>query len=139
VARRDDAGQYFRRDQEAAVERDHATMSQMTLRPQTRLGWFARITLWAISLVPTFGVFVALGFAFGPPVAIVGFVLGLLGLAYAYRSGMKLRRVMKEDPAAAFRSMDKSAIREGKFFAGIAFVTMGVGIVALVAIFATHT
>ncbi len=111
----------------------------MTLRPRTRLGWFARITHWMISLVPTLGVFVVLGFVFGPAVAIVGFALGLLGLAYAYRRGMKLRRVMKEDPAAAFRSMDKSAIREGKLFAGIAFVTMGVCIVAIVAIFATHT
>jgi len=111
----------------------------VTLKPQTRLGWVARITFWAISLVPTLGVFVALGFAFGPAVAIAGFVLGLLSLAYAYRRGMKLRRVMKEDPAAAFRSMDKSAIREGKLLAGIAFVTIGVGVVAIVAIFATHT
>lgn len=120
-------------------QRGHAKMSQMTLRPRTPVGWFARITVWAISLVPTLGVFVALGFAFGPAVAIVGFVLGLLGLAYAYRSGMKLRHAMQEDPAAAFRRMDKSAIREGKLFAGFAFLTMGVGIVAIIAIFATHT
>lgn len=113
-------------------------MRQMTLRPQPRLRWFARIAIWTLSLVPAVVVFVVLGFAFGAWVAAFTFALAALSVVYAYRRGMRLRRLMEADPAAAFRDMDRRATREGKFYAGVAFATMGVGIVAIIVVFATH-
>ncbi len=88
--------------------------------------------------MPTVAVYVALGLAYGVWVAVSAFLLSTLAMTYAVRRGLKLRRIMKTDPAAAFRTIDRSATREGKFYAGISFLTIGVGIIAIIAVFATH-
>ena len=110
----------------------------MTLPPRTHLGWSARIALWVVSLVPALGVYIALGLAFGPWIASFAFVLSALAMAYAHRRGLKLRRVMKSDPPAAFRTIDRGATREGKLYAAISFVTIGVGVIAIIVVFATR-
>ena len=109
-------------------------MSEVTLAPRTRLGRLARISHSVLSLAVAVGVFVALGFALGPGVAVFGFVVGALMMVFAYRRGMRLRRRMKEDPVATMRSMDREASALGKFYAGFAFATMGVCVVVIIAV-----
>jgi hypothetical protein len=114
-------------------------MSEVTLTPRTRVGLFARITNSVVSLAVVAGVFVGLGFAVGPGVAIFGFVLAALTMLYAVRRGLKLRLLRRTDPAAVDRIVDRSATRIGKFYAGLAFATMGIGVIAIIAVLVTHT
>ena len=111
----------------------------MTLTPHTRRAWFLRITHSVFALVLVVGVFVALGFALGPGVAAFGFILTALMMVSAVWWGLRLRRRMETDPVATTRSIDRMNTAFGKFYAAVAFAIMGIGIVAIIAVFATHT
>jgi hypothetical protein len=91
-----------------------------------------------LSLAVLVGVFVGLGYALGVGWAASLFVLFVLMMVFAYRRGMKLRQRMKMDPVGTMRDIDRTNTAFGKFYAGLAFVTMGIGVVAIIVVFATH-
>lgn len=110
----------------------------MTLAPRTRLGRSARIAHSLLSLAVVVGVFVGLGYALGVGWAASFFILFVLMMVFAYWRGMKLRQRMKTDPVGTMRDIDRTNTAFGKFYAGIAFATMGIGIVAIIVVFVTH-
>jgi hypothetical protein len=112
--------------------------ADVTVAPRTRLGWFARIAHSVLTLAVVVGVFVGVGYALGAGIAALFFVLFVLMMVFAYWRGMKLRRRMKADPVGTMRSIDRTNTALGKFYASVAFATMGVGMVAIIAVFASH-
>lgn len=101
----------------------------------------ARIALHLLSLIEwtaAAAFLIALGLAVGPGVIVFTGVVTILAAAVGYRHARRLGRLARSDPAAAERLRDKDWTRFGKFYAGIAFLTMGCCIVAIIAIFATH-
>jgi ABC-type transport system involved in multi-copper enzyme maturation permease subunit len=91
-----------------------------------------------LSLALILGAFVAIAFMFGPAPAIAGFIVLAALMTYAYRRGIKLRQRMEDDPAGTWRSIDRTNIAFGKWFAGMAFVTAAFVLVGLIALIVTH-
>jgi anaerobic C4-dicarboxylate transporter len=106
--------------------------------PRSRAGRIGLHLLTLIELAAAAAFFVALGFALGPGVIGVTAVITIVALGWGYLRGRKRRELRRSDPVAARRMDDRDATRLGKMYAGFAFVTMGVCIVAIVVIFATH-
>ena len=113
-------------------------MSEVTSPPSTRLGWFVRGTNSLLSLAIIVGLFVALGFAFGAGLAAAGFIFVALLMAVSYWWGMKLRRRMKTDPEGTWRSIDRTNTAVGKLFAAAGLTLVGVCILGIIALIATH-
>jgi hypothetical protein len=114
-------------------------MSEMTDDGRTRrFAIFASLTHSVLSLALILGGFVFIGFEFGPGFAAFGFIVLAGVMAFAYRRGLKLRQRMKDDPAGTWRSIDRTNVAFGKFFAGMTFVVMAFALVALIALIATH-
>jgi hypothetical protein len=94
--------------------------------------------LTLIEVAAAVAFFVALGFALGPGVISATAVIAVIALGLGYWPARKRRQLLRSDPVAAQRMSDRDATRLGKVYAGFAFATMGVCIVAIIVIFATH-
>ncbi len=107
--------------------------------PHRRAGRVGLWLIWLAELVGVIALLVALTFAVGPVVAVLTGVFSVPALVYGARRGLKIRHAARDDPALALRLFDRDATRFGKLFAGLAFAMIGIGFIAIVMLFATHT
>jgi len=119
-------------------EADRRYNLSVKMLPRSRAGRIGLYLLRFIELAALVAFFVALGFALGPGIIAFTAAITVLASGFGYWRARRVRRLRRTDPAAAQRMSDREMTRFGKFYAGIAFLTMGVGIVAIIVVFATH-
>lgn len=110
----------------------------MTMLPRSRLG---RVGLWVLRFVELsapIALLIILGRTVGRGFVIFMAAMTVLALAFGWWLGRRAWRLRRSDPAGAQRAFDRDMTAFGKFFAVISALMMGIGIVAVIVIFATH-
>ncbi len=92
----------------------------------------------ALMMAVAIGVVVALVIAIGPAIPLVTLGLMLAVVALRWRHNQELRALARRDPDAYYKQADRDMTRFGWYFAGMSFLVMAVGTVAIIWVLATH-